>query len=202
MRELQKSTACSSQLVERGDCVRQTGFSFIKDYKKEFGGSRLEGRRKSRRPLSTRHPIHVVLKSTKHKVLHPSNGQLKQLLHRECERFQIRVYDFAINWSHIHILIKIPHREAYVSFVRSFCAQVIRLLSMGGANKLIGLFDLRPYTKIITWGRQFKNAYDYQKLNQLESYGLICRKEQTRIKREGSAKNSNKRGFKNRWLLH
>jgi len=37
--------------------MRQLGFSFQNDYKKEFGGSLLQGKRKSARPLSTKKPI-------------------------------------------------------------------------------------------------------------------------------------------------
>jgi hypothetical protein len=42
---------------------------------------------------------------------------------------------------------------------------------------LKGLFDLRPYTRILTWGRQFKAVLKYSNLNKLEArFGSRVRK--------------------------
>jgi len=38
------------------------------------------------------------------------------------------------------------------------------------------IFYLRPFTRIIEWGRDFKNAFSYLTLNQLEGLGLVNRK--------------------------
>jgi hypothetical protein len=54
-------------------------------------------------------------------------------------------------------------------------AALINYLSKALGKNLKGLFDLRPYTKIITCKKQFKNALDYMELNQQEALGLIKR---------------------------
>jgi hypothetical protein len=54
-------------------------------------------------------------------------------------------------------------------------AALISFLSKALGKDLKGLFDLRPYTKIITCKKQFENAIDYMELNQQEALGLIVR---------------------------
>ena len=154
--------------------MRQTSFSFMKDYRKEFGGSLLLGKRKSKRPLSTKHPIHLVLKSVEKNLFNPGNRSLENLIRNEASRFGIKVYDLALNWSHIHILFRLKNKTDYVKFIRSLTAILsIRIRKAKPTIKTI--FNLRPFTRIISWGRDFKRALNYQTLNQLESLGLIVR---------------------------
>lgn len=157
--------------------MRQTQFEFAKHFKTTFGGSLFKkGKRKMRRPLSTKHPIHVVLRAAQsYAVFNPRSRKIEQLLNREAARFGIKLYDFAINWTHIHFVIKIQNRVDYIRFIRSLTSQLVRLFGRDFKNGLKGLFELRPYTQILTWGRQFKTALSYQKLNQLESLGLVKR---------------------------
>jgi REP element-mobilizing transposase RayT len=149
--------------------MRQTGFSFLKNYKKEFGGSLLTGRRKIRRPLSTKHPIHLVLRTNRAKLFHPGNVEMNALIIKVAKWSGIKIYDLAVNWSHIHLLIKIPDRSAYNRFVRVLNSRIVLYFEQKSGWKLKGLFELRPYTKILTWGRQFVRALNYQVLNQIEA---------------------------------
>ena len=146
----------------------------VRNYKSDFGGSLLAGRRKSQRPLSTRNAIHLVIRSTQSGVFAPGNRSLERLLSEQANRFSISIYRFAANWSHIHIVLKIKSREDYTKFIRSLTSvlsQAIRKSSPGRDC----VFELRPFTRILKWGRDFKNAMDYQILNQLEARGLIKR---------------------------
>lgn len=159
--------------------MRQLKFNFVNDYKKQFGGSLLLGKRKTARPLSTRHPIHLVLKSCQKKVFNPSNRSLENLIKSHAEKFDIQVYDLALNWSHIHLLIKLQHRTDYVKFIRSLTS--VLSLRIRAAQKNIGkIFTLRPFTRIVSWGRDFKRALSYQLLNQLEAFGIVNRREKKR----------------------
>ncbi len=102
--------------------MRQSSFGFLKDYKKEFGGALLQGKRKVKRPLSTKHPIHLVLKATQKNVFSPGNLGLEKLVRYQCKKLGIQIYDLALNWSHLHCLIKIKDRKNYIGFsVSHFC---------------------------------------------------------------------------------
>ncbi len=116
--------------------MRQATFSFLKDYKKEFGGSLLEGKRKTMRPLSTKHPLHLVLKSCHKGHFNPGNFSLEKLIRSQCQKFGIKI------------------------------------------------FDLRPFTRILSWGRDFKRGLDYQILNQMEALGLVRREKRAQKERE------------------
>jgi REP element-mobilizing transposase RayT len=121
--------------------MRQTGFSFLKNYKKEFGGSLLVGKRKTQRPLSTKMPIHLVLKSSHSRLFRPDDLRLAHLFKKEARRFGIKVYDFAVNWNHIHFLIQIPSRESYVRFIRAVTSGIVVVLSHKFGREMTG-----PYT--------------------------------------------------------
>jgi hypothetical protein len=71
--------------------------------------------------------------------------------------------------------MKLPNSAAYFAFIKTVTAALISFLSKALKRDLKGLFDLRPYTKIITCKKQFENAIDYMELNQQEALGLIIR---------------------------
>jgi REP element-mobilizing transposase RayT len=155
--------------------MRQTSFSFMKDYKKEFGGSLLVGKRKERRPLSTKNPIHLILKSCEKGVFAPTNRSLQELIQKTAKKFGIQVYDFAVNWSHIHLVIRIRERRQYVGFVRALNSILASRIKRA-KQQLTKVFTLRPFTRILNWGRDFKNVLNYQILNQMEARGFVKRK--------------------------
>lgn len=162
--------------------MTQKSFSFLKNYKKSFGGSMLIGKRKSLRPLSTKHPIHLVLKSCQTRVFAPGNRSLEKLIRKIATKYQIKIYDLALNWSHIHFLIRIPSRKNYNAFVRELSSLLATKIRLAKPN-LKAIFTLRPFTRILTWGKEFKTAFDYHLLNKLEAVGFLVRKKQLRKSR-------------------
>ncbi len=160
--------------------MKQLGFGFIGDYKKEFGGSLLSGKRKTARPLSLRQPIHLVLKSSGSSCFVPGHRKMELLIKSHAKRYGIQLYEVSLNWSHIHLLVKLPSRDAYLAFIRTLTSLLVSLLSKLKGRSLKGLFDLRPFTKILSWGKQFKAVVAYHELNDLEGRGLLVRKKKTK----------------------
>lgn len=147
--------------------MKQMKFSFFKnDYKKAFGGSLLVGKRKSKRPLTTKSPIHLILKSDQRKVFQPFNKNLQSLILDTAKEFNVKIYDLALNWSHIHFLIKLKNKNDYNKFIRALTSRLA--IKLGKK-----LFTLRPFTRIISWGRDFKNALQYILKNQKEAQGTF-----------------------------
>ncbi len=159
--------------------MRQASFSFIKDYKKEFGSSLLEGKRKTKRPLSTKHPLHLILKSSCGGVFNPGNVSLENLIRSQTKKFGIKIYELALNWSHIHFILKIESRKNYNKFIRSLTAAVAKQIRKLKPHLEV-IFDLRPFTRIISWGRDFKRVLEYALLNQMEAFGLVTRVKKTK----------------------
>ncbi len=162
--------------------MQESDFKASNKSKKEHGGSLLVGKRKERRALSTKHAIHLVLKSDLKGVFNPENQRLEQLLRSTAEKFQVRIYSMALNWSHIHCVIKINDRKDYNAFIRVLTSTLA--LKIRKHKNFIGkVFTLRPFTRILSWGRDFKNVLAYLVINQREAFGLLVRPKKT-IKKE------------------
>lgn len=150
----------------------QQSFFHSHTYKREFGGSHLVGRRKVARPLSKKVPIHLILRST-----HPNAREAfsyrskinRQILSRTAKQFHIQIYEFVFNYTHLHLIIRIPHRQNYVGFIRQLTARLSRLANLKRGQ----LFKLRPYTRVLNWGREFKVVINYMKKNYVEAIGGI-----------------------------
>jgi REP element-mobilizing transposase RayT len=159
----------------REEEMKQQSFDFLKVFKNEFGGSLLIGKRKTARPIAVKKPMHLILKTTKLSPFNPTNYKLEKIIKQFALRYKITIYDYSLNWSHIHLTMKLPNRAAYFAFIKTVTAALISFLSKALKKDLKGLFDLRPYTKIITCKKQFENALGYMELNQQEALGLIVR---------------------------
>lgn len=183
--------------------MRQTSFQFFRNYKKSFGGSELVGRRKSRRPLSTKSPVHLILKSKTQKIFHPNNQSLRDLILRTAKKFNIQVHEYALNWSHIHLIIQLWDRQDYVRFIRALTSLMAMAFEKSRArntlqkssekNTISGtekLFTLRPFTRILAWGKDYKNTVQYVFLNFQESLGFKRNKRTTHRKKSRTEPNS------------
>lgn len=149
--------------------------SFFKNQSRAFGGSLLTGKRKARRPLSTKHPVHLILKSelakgnlrfTAHRFV------IERIFSKLSRRYGIKVYDIAVNFDHIHTVISFKSINSYKSWIRHLTSEIVRTLSQRAQNQLKEFFTHRPYTRIISWGKDFKGVLDYLILNKMEIFGL------------------------------
>ena len=168
--------------------MRQTKFDFMNDFRNYFGGSLLTGVRKNARVLSTKKPIHAIIKSTGSKFFNPGNVSLESLIHAHASKYKIKIHRISLNWSHIHMIFMIPSREAYKAFIRTLTAAMVRAISKFAGKTLKGIFDLRPYTRILEWGRDYKNVMEYHDLNDLEARGYVKRAKKSKAKKKGAKK--------------
>jgi REP element-mobilizing transposase RayT len=149
--------------------MKQYSFFKQRDFPKEFGGSLLVGKRKSRRPISIKKSLHVVLKADagatnffKHRKF------IDNTLQKFGDRFQIKIYRKGLESNHLHLILKFSSTESYKNFVRAVSGVLAKAL------KVKWLY--RPYSRIIEWGNAFKKATIYVLQNELEGLGVIPRK--------------------------
>jgi len=151
---------------------------FFDDKKIEHGGELAIGKRKQARPLSTKKPIHLVLRSNS------ATGPTSLLLHSRfirsliaflCKRFAIVLYEFSVNSTHVHLLIRVRNREGFKNFVRVFCGRSAMHITGARRGKPLRekFWDILPYTRLAEWGRAFEIVRKYVAQNQLESLGII-----------------------------
>lgn len=164
--------------------VRQLSLIPRKRQEIEFGGDLSKGKRKSKRPISTKKPMHLILKSSNARgkfALAPSNRQMEALIYKMGRRFGLKMYSVAMNWSHAHFVIRVWDRKSYKKFIRALTGAMVLLLK---APK--GFFDLKPYTKIGTWGQQLRNWISYSEKNQMQARGLGLQHFQKRVPKKVS----------------
>jgi REP element-mobilizing transposase RayT len=119
----------------------------------------------------------MVLKSTGNSYFKPGHRELESILCHHAKRYKIQIYRISLNWSHMHIILKLPSRASYRAFFKTVTAALVTHLSKQTGKCLKGLFDLRPYTRVLTtWGREFRTLLNYHDLNDLEAWGLNSRK--------------------------
>ncbi len=125
---------------------------FTSPQKKCFGGSLLIGKRKCRRPLSTKHAMHLTLRSD----LVVSLGTflrhrkfIEQQLKFASEKWGLRVYRHGIEANHIHILVKIPNRTAYKYFIQYFTGVLANFINPNRTGEQRRFWTFRPHTRIV-----------------------------------------------------
>ena len=172
---------------------KQNQLSFTPGQPKFFGGALLQGKRKSQRPLSSKDAIHLVLRS-EHAIRQDSflarrnKRAIEQTLKHFAKKFGVRIYRTAVNGNHIHLLIWITNRTLYKAFIRAVSGKIACHV-MGGQNfksfcisrrghgspstKSKGFWQHRPFSRIVSWGRDFKNCARYIQQNIFEALGFV-----------------------------
>jgi REP element-mobilizing transposase RayT len=94
-----------------------------------FGGRLLHGKRKGRRPLSTKEPIHLVLRSSwamgQNSFLRPQNKRpIESLIASLSRKYGVTLYQRAIASNHLHLLVRIECRKSYVAFIKVLSSKI------------------------------------------------------------------------------
>jgi REP element-mobilizing transposase RayT len=135
--------------------------------KKEFGGSLSLNKRKVERPQMRGQALHTLLRRSD--VTKIDFRQHRQEIESNLKKFELRsnvkLYKFAIVSNHIHVLLMAGDRDRYNYFIRSVSGRLAQTLKIK--------WQLRPYTRIVTWGRDFKSTKNYVEQNHLEAIGAI-----------------------------
>ncbi len=101
--------------------MQQTSFFKPNRFSKLHGGEPSIGRRRARRPLTTKSAIHVTLRSDfAHggRCLMKHNKLIYKILHKASKRFRISIYERAICGNHIHLLVRGKRRIDLQNFFR------------------------------------------------------------------------------------
>lgn len=151
-----------------------------------YGGSkRAKLSERKVRPLSSKDPVHLVLRSTKAKGVfgfgHQRNlRRVNEIVRAHCERYGVKLIEYSNNFNHLHLLVKFGSRAVYVRFIRSLTGALA--LAVSGASKMkslkqifgeSGFWDFRPFTRVVRSWRGYRVVRDYVVLNQLEALEIL-----------------------------
>ena len=153
----------------------------FKDHKNrlEHGGSVREGKRKLFRPFDAAKAIHLVLRSSKAKgewsLLKKRNeNKISQIVFNFAVKNQITIHKYANSGNHLHILLKARSQKGFRKFLRTVTGLIARhVMGAKRGNSKGRFWDGLAYTKLVSWGKHFKNTINYVWRNVLEGWGVI-----------------------------
>lgn len=105
--------------------MKQT--NFFKPSRKEHGGILALNTRRSRRPLSIKHPLHLTLRSDfayGPRSLIKHHALINHIGRKFSRRFGVRIYRQAICGNHLHLLLRGTSRVGLQNFFRVFAGHI------------------------------------------------------------------------------
>ncbi len=157
----------------------QVSFLQIKAEKKHFGGSLLKNSHaKEKRPITVKTPMHLVLRSDIAKgsrSLLNFERRVQKIIYRQGRKFGVKVYRLSNVGNHLHLIILPRTRRAFQGFIRAISGLVARavLRAERGQSRGLKFWDQRPFTRVISWGRDYAKACEYLLQNTLEALGFL-----------------------------
>lgn len=159
----------------------------------QFGGPLLQkSNAKTARPLSTKHAMHLVLRSS---LAHgawsfksPKNQKrIHELVVQMAREFRVRLSEFANGGDHLHLMIQVRSRKSFNSFVRALSgALAMRVSGACKGNELKKKFwDYRPWTRVVEILKRYSLASDDFILEHLKKLKVFEGKGPSLFIREG-----------------
>lgn len=145
------------------------------------GGSFAHGRRKEKRPLSLKRPMHLVLRSEKacgawNLLWH--GRKVDALLKKQAQRHHVRILHYVNVGNHLHIKLRVYSRESFGAFLKSFSALLARAVTGARRGHALGekqgrvlgakFWDSLAYTRILYSRFEEKILARYFSANALE----------------------------------
>jgi hypothetical protein len=143
--------------------------------KTAFGGSLLKNSHaKKARPYSNKAAIHLILKSTA-RNLRRLDRVVEQIIEQQAKKHFIRIYSLENVGNHIHLVVKSKHSVYLKRFLKSICGLIPRSITgaQRGRPKLTKFWAMKPFTRIIKWGHDFKTLKKYMTINHYQSLGYF-----------------------------
>jgi REP element-mobilizing transposase RayT len=144
--------------------------------RREHGGDIGKGKRKLARPLVTKRPMHLTLRSSKARgtwSFLKRKGQIHLTMLDTADKFSIKILGFENVGNHLHLIIQGKSRRQIRAFLRVLPQKVMFLVT--GAkkgNKQGRFFDQIIYSRIVEWGKDYTNLVSYFGKNAIEALGL------------------------------
>lgn len=149
-----------------------------------FGGSLLKNSHaRMPRPIDSKNFLHIVLKSdaaTGDKKFTKKKVEVLEKIHRRSHDYGLKIRKVAVASNHIHILVQLRSRRRFIAWLRGLTGVLARLMlgAEKGKAKLNSkqdhFWNLRPFTRVVFWGRDCTGVENYIGRNILEAIGFIA----------------------------
>lgn len=147
-----------------------------------FGGSYCT-RRKFRvaRPISTKRPMHFVLRSSQARGVRALNRpefrkRIAALISNLGEKWGVEILSGANVGNHLHLFVRFRRRGTYKRFICALTGGIAAMVEASAVRKgfprLKRFWDYRPFSRIVIGRRGFLIMRDYLLVNVLEGLRL------------------------------
>lgn len=148
-----------------------------KRYSRVAHGSDLaEGKRKLDRPLSTKRPIHVVVRSEQARGRWSFLGfknriMVEHVVRQQAKRYAVLIQDFANGGNHLHIKIKGGTRTGIQNFLRTITNLIARKITGArrGAKLTKRFWDGLAFTRVLKSYKEEIHLRGYFTANRVEA---------------------------------
>lgn len=159
--------------------MKQQAFQGFKRTRPEFGGTLLKGNAKTKRPLDSKKPLHLVLRSRHEMSLRSPRvfGDVNLTMKKAAEKYGFTIYAFANVGDHLHVLLRVTNRHLWAAFIREVTGRIAQLVQRL-SNRATKVWAHKPFTRVVqTWRKDFENVKRYIFLNELEGGHVISANE-------------------------
>ena len=136
--------------------------------------------RNKARPFHHSQALHITMRSDiavgpLSMTCPPIRVWVRSYIPRLARRLGGRLYHFSNCGNHLHMVGKFESRAALASFLRAASGMIARkvLRSEKGSAATLKFWTERPFSRLVTWGREFKSVVLYVHRNFLESTGRL-----------------------------
>jgi hypothetical protein len=155
--------------------ARRIQYSFFPELKPtmEFGGELRLGKRKERRPIAVKRPMHTVMRTSYSLSSH--RKLIVEAIQKQAKLFEVNVYKLSVNSNHIHLATRAKYRLGFQKFLCGVSARIAQLVTGAKKGKPLSkqFWLLIPFTRIAECWKAFKIVVDYVEQNVQESTGAI-----------------------------
>ena len=101
--------------------------------------------------------------------------RIENIIKQQAKTFNVRVYAMAVNNTHIHILLKLYTRDSFKKFVKAISGIIARITLGAEKGKNLGFKFWKgiPFSRIVSWAKDYFSTKQYILCNELEALGVI-----------------------------
>jgi REP element-mobilizing transposase RayT len=126
--------------------------------------------------------MHVVMRSSLAKgefSLRASahKEKIRRVVYEQAKRANVRIYRYANRGNHLHLLLLSLNPKGLARFLRAASGLIARLVMKSEKGrplpKGMAFWDQRPFSRIVSWGKEYAGVARYLLQNTLEALGFI-----------------------------
>jgi len=105
-----------------------------------------------------------------------NEAAINEELERAAKRFGVKIHERAITETHVHLLAGARRRESLSNFLRFVAGRIAQRVTGACKGRPCpnGFGDEIVWSRVVTWGQEFRSVQAYIRLNVFETMGIVA----------------------------